>query len=163
MTETTQPVVIKSRKKKKKTESELISWDYNPPQFFYERLVPKSEQELSNMARNLLAWAQRPDSLIWSDFCNEHNPPMARSDLYRFAERSEDLRKAIEISKQIIADRRIKQAMLFKLNAAVVLATQPMVCEEFKKWKLEAIKSTADHIEKIVILPQIPTPKGDNE
>ena len=40
---------------------------------------------------------------------------------------------------------------------------QPLYDPEYKVWKLEAIKNTADNIEKIVVLPAIPKPTEEDD
>lgn len=158
-----QTVIKKQRKKKKSTNDSLVTWDFNPPVHFYERLVPKSEAELTNMGLELLKFCAREDSLVFGKFCTERTPPIAMSDLYKFAERCEALKKAIEIGKAMIAVRREEGAITYKYNFAAIRETQPLYDPEYKTWKLEAIKSTADNIERIVIMPQIPTPTTGEE
>lgn len=153
--------VLKQKKRRKSKVKELISWDYNPPVHFYERLVPKSKQELDDIGREMLSWAQLETSLVFSKFCNQRLPPIALKDLYNFASRpeGEGLAKAIEITKQILAARREEGSLTYKYNFAAVKETQPLYDPDYKEWKLQAIKSTADHIEKIVVLPAIPKPE----
>jgi len=158
---TAQPVIKKQRKKKKSTNDSLVTWDYNPPVHFYERLVPKTEAELTNLGLELLRFCAQDDALVFGKFCTQRTPPIAMSDLYKFAERCEALKKAIEIGKQMIAVRREEGAITYKYNFAAIRETQPLYDPEYKTWKLEAIKSTADHIERIVVMPQIPKPEGE--
>ena len=150
---------LKQKKKRNYKKKELVVWDYNPPVHFYERLVPKTDAELSNIARELIAWAQLDTSLVWSEFCNRRIPPIRITDLYKFAERSEDLKAAIELAKQMLAGRREAGAINYKYNFAAIRETQPLYDPEYKDWKLQAIKSTASQIEKIVVLPAIPNPE----
>ncbi len=151
------------QKKKKRIykKKELVVWDYNPPVHFYERLVPKSQAELDNMARELLAWSELEDSLVFSRWASQRMPPILLADLYKFAARpeGENLAKAIEIAKQRIGARREQGSIEYKLNFAAIKETQPLYDPDYKEWKLQAIKSTADHIEKIVVLPAIPKPE----
>lgn len=158
---TIQPVIKKLRKKTKSPKAELTGWEYNPPVYFYERLVPKSAQELDNIGRELVNWARRDDSLVLSSFFSERIPPINMQDAYTFAERSEGLKEGIKMAKQMLAARRENGAIHYKLNFQAIKETQPLYDPEYRAWKLEAIKSTADHIDKIVIMPEIPRPKGE--
>lgn len=163
MAETTQTDVNKPRKKRKNTKSELISWDYSPPVFFYERLSPMSDKAISNFCREMVAWAQLSTSLVFSRFFSERKPPMVMSDVYKKMENNEELRDTVTLVKQILAGRREQGSIEYKYNFAAIRETQPLYDPEYRLWKLEAIKNTADNIEKIVILPAIPNPNKEEE
>ena len=154
-----QTVIKKQRKKKKSTNEELVSWDYSPPTFFYERLSPMSDARIKDFCREMVAWAQLPTSLVFSRFFSERKPPMIMADVYKKMEKHEELRDTVGLVKQILAGRREQGSIEYKYNFAAIRETQPLYDPEYKTWKLEAIKSTADNIERIVIMPSIPKPE----
>lgn len=157
--EIAQPVIKKLRKKRKSNKEQLTTWDYNPPTFFYERLSPKSCAQLCDLAREMLAWASHESSLVFSRFFSERKCPMSIGDVYEAMERCEKLKDAVTITKQILAGRREQGSIEYKYNFAAIRETQPLYDPEYRAWKIEAIKNTADHIEKIVVLPAIPKPE----
>ena len=155
-------IVKKTRTKKtKQIQNELTNWDYNPPAFYYERLRPMSGERISNICREMIAWAQLDSSLVFSKFFSERKPPMSMSDIYDKMKENDELKGAVELTKQILAGRREEGGITWKYNFNAIKETQPLYDPEYKVWKLEAIKSTADNIEKIVILPAIPKPTSE--
>lgn len=145
----------------KEIQTELTSWDYKPPIYFYQRISPKTEEELYNIGMEMVAWAKQETSLVFSNFFNQREYPYIMADVYKWADRSESLRAAIVLTKQILAGRREEGGITWKYNFNAIKETQPLYDPEYKVWKLEAIKSTADNIEKIVILPAIPKPTSE--
>lgn len=159
----TQPVIKKQRKKKKSTNEELVSWDYNPPTFFYERLTPWPDARISHFCREMVAWAKQPTSLVFSRFFSDRKPPMIMADVYKKMEIHPELKDTVGLVKQILGGRREQAGLEWKLNFQALRETQPLYDPEYRALKAEWIKSTADHIERIVIMPQIPVPKAGNE
>jgi hypothetical protein len=142
------------------TNEKLTKSEYNPPPFFYERLVPKSDAELENLGREMVAWAQDEDSLTLSQFCSERRPPIILKDLYAFAQRNKVLEDAVALARQIVGTRREKGSAKFQYNWNVFRETQPLYDPEYRAWKEQAIKLTGGTIEKqIVVMPAIPVPK----
>ena len=153
--------VKKKAPKKKIIQEELVKWEYNPPTFFYERLKPMGREQLRDIAREMIAWAQQDTSLVFSKFFSERKPPLSMSDLYDKMKENEELKGAVELTKQILQGRREEGGITWKYNFNAIKETQPLYDPEYKVWKLEAIKNTADNVEKIVVLPAIPKPTDE--
>lgn len=143
----------------KNDQTEITSWDYNPPIFFYERLSPKSDAELMNMGRELVNWAKLPTSIVFSNFFNQRELPINMRDFYEVAARFEPLQAAIQLAKQMLAGRREEGGITWKYNFNAIKETQPLYDPEYKVWKLEAISNTAANVEKIIVMPAIPKPE----
>lgn len=85
---------VKSQPKKRgrqprntdRKENKVTSWNYKAPDFFYERLSPKSRAFLDHLGMELLEWDTKMKPLILSKFFCEREHPLVMADVYEWAE-----------------------------------------------------------------------------
>ena len=118
------------------------------------RLSPKSDEELANLANELLEWVERPDSIRYNDFAAMKRIPTGyMAELVR---RSQYLADAVDVAKNIIGSRREKGGLYNEMNAGIVLAAAPIYDKSWKKmveWKhsLRNKELDANQVKVIVI------------
>ena len=160
--------VVKARRgrPKKEPKVEISNWDSNVPDFFYERLSPKSRKEPDNLGMELLAYDQKHKPLILSKFFSERLRPIILSDVKEWCARpeGEGLKRAVDLVRQRIQSRREEGAINFKLHSGIFAMKDPLYDPEYKAYKVE-LETKKNENNKVfnITMPVIDTPKDDNE
>lgn len=158
-------VIRKRGRPKKNTDSELTSWDYKPPAFFYERLTPKSKAELDNLGLELLAYDTKFKPLILSKFFVEREHALTMSDVYKWAqtENGLGLKKALDVVRARIQVRREESALNYKIHAGIFAMKEPLYDPEYRAYKIELeTKKNENNKTFHITMPVIDTPKNDD-
>lgn len=93
-------------------------------------LWPITNRFLTNMAQDLIEWADKDTSLIFRSFLN--NRKISRNHFYRWRDKEPLLAEAHEYALEKIAERRELGGLTKSLDTGMVMYSMPMYCKEWK-------------------------------
>jgi len=114
------------------------------------RLTPRTDQELDMLTHDLLLWCQQDEAISLGGFCEISGLPKAR--LYEAAQRHEGMRKAIDIARQIICNRRERMGLMNKFNSSIVMGTYALYDPEYRAYRKEIAQKEGQGEGKIVVV-----------
>ncbi len=109
--------------------------------FFHIYNKYESEEDLIDLAHELVRWVQNPTSLVLAGFCAQTMIP--HRVFYRWLNRSKELREAWEYSKEVIGVRRELGCLNGELNGLMVWRTMAMYDPQYKKLEIWRAKLRA--------------------
>lgn len=118
------------------------------------------EEDLDELANNLILWAQRSTSLVLSEFFTEQC--IAPSTIAGYVPHHERLRIAMEIARYIVSARREKGALTGDLNAGVVMRMMHVYNPEYAAAERERLALRHEAEERaiqpaVVVLEKYPS------
>lgn len=136
---------------------------------FSLRLKPVPDAFIDQVAENLVRWAlTTEDALILKEFYVLQG--MNSTDMKRWCERNENLKRAHQFALMVLGIKREKGALTRKLDAGMVASSMAHYCEDWKalaEWR-SALTKTDDqksqeihvHLDGIPSSPLVPEKKG---
>jgi len=128
------------------------------PEFCTARDTPYPPILFKRLADDYIKWAQEPDSLILSDFALSKG--MSKDYFKQLCAKNEIVRKAHQIAKEFVANRRERMVMLGKLREKPVMHTLYQYNDEWdeadKRWaELRKSEDSKNETQVIVLDPLV--------
>jgi hypothetical protein len=107
--------------------------------------------EMIKLGEDLIIWAQLDTSIKVTDFVFTKN--ITTQEYREWQEKCPELKRANNIAKGIIGNRREKKGLEGTYNSAIVLNTMPLYDEDYAAWRKEQNASkTNTSTEKIIVV-----------
>jgi len=118
-----------------------------------------SQEFLTSLARELVRWVKEDEKAYRLEkFCIMKE--LHRGTLYKWSQKSEDLLRAIEMAKMVIAERRESGAIERRLDATAVFKVQAHYDEVYKEvveWNSKLNnQDSLDSTQRIVVVERMP-------
>lgn len=116
-----------------------------------------SDKEIEKIAIDLIEWAKRDDSVIFSTFATDRdwNPKL----LSKWADKNETMREALEIARHMVSARREERGIEGEYNSRIVMGMMPLYNREYREY--EEQKAAAQKQENLnpikVIIERVPS------
>lgn len=128
------------------------------PDLFFLKNKPVSEAFIQRIAQDMIAWAQKPNSLRITQFYNELGIP--NTYIYRWMEKYEDLKLAHDYAFSMIADRREIGAIEKRYDSTIIRESMPIWDPAYKahlEWKAKLAKQEEQVGNIKVVIEKFPT------
>lgn len=142
---------------KKKSSIGIVNSEHNGFMLREHSLSPVPDIVLQQYADKLIEWSMEDDSIILVDWMSLNR--VAPQVVYRWADRYEPLKDALEVAKLNIGHRREKFGLMKKFDSSLVEKTMPLYNKEYKEWKMAQNKIMAEQMNsapRIVVLEKFP-------
>jgi len=123
------------------------------------KMKPISPQFIDQLAEKLIVWVDSDeDALIFEEFFKLTK--IYSANFYEWLEKSENLKRAHEYAKSMLAIRREKGGLKRKLDPGMVQASMPMYSKAWKEmteWKAKLKEESAAQANNItVVIDKVP-------
>lgn len=96
-----------------------------------------TEKDLSRFAQETIEWAKTTEKVSIDGMLGDFE--ITWDTYHDWIRKSEEVRNAHGITKQIIGEKRERLGLRGEYNASIVLATMPLYNQEYKEWKREQL------------------------